>query len=130
MNHLIVNVDVPDLDKGLAFYERVFGLKLLQRYGGAGVAELSGLGCRFFLLQKKAGTPGWPGGTPRSYERHWTPVHLDLHVDDLEGSVARAVEAGAHIQSGIADHDWGRIAILSDPFGNGFCLLQYRDGAA
>jgi hypothetical protein len=25
----------------------------------------------------------------------------------------------------VQTHAWGRIALLADPFGNGFCLLQF-----
>jgi hypothetical protein len=29
------------------------------------------------------------------YERHWTPVHLDVHVGDLAKARKRAIRAGA-----------------------------------
>lgn len=30
------------------------------------------------------------GGTePRRYQRHWTPLHLDLHVTDFDAVLAR-----------------------------------------
>jgi uncharacterized glyoxalase superfamily protein PhnB len=61
----------------------------------------------------------------RSYRRHWTPVHLDFAVDDLESAVNRAVAAGATLENAIQTFNWGRIATLSDPFGHGFCLLQF-----
>ena len=35
----------------------------------------------------------------RSYRRHWTPIHLDVLVDDLSEALDRAVTAGA-IQEG------------------------------
>jgi predicted enzyme related to lactoylglutathione lyase len=70
------------------------------------------------------------GGVPsrsdnRGYDRHWTPVHLDFAVDDLEAAVAQAVAAGARLELQIAERKWGRIAVLADPFGHGFCLLQF-----
>jgi predicted enzyme related to lactoylglutathione lyase len=52
-------------------------------------------------------------------------VHLDFVVTDLEQAVQRAQAAGAAVESGIAKAKWGRIAMLADPFGNGFCLLQF-----
>jgi predicted enzyme related to lactoylglutathione lyase len=52
-------------------------------------------------------------------------VHLDFVVPDLDHSVARAKSAGATVESEIETHAWGRIALLADPFGNGFCLLQF-----
>jgi hypothetical protein len=31
----------------------------------------------------------------RRYDRHWTPVHIDFHVDDFEAVLARALKARA-----------------------------------
>jgi predicted enzyme related to lactoylglutathione lyase len=39
--------------------------------------------------------------------------------------VARARGAGAVLEGAIASHPWGRIALMADPFGNGFCLVQF-----
>lgn len=52
-------------------------------------------------------------------------MHLDVAVDDLDAAVARALAAGAIQEAPIATAAWGSIATLSDPFGNGFCLLQF-----
>jgi predicted enzyme related to lactoylglutathione lyase len=52
-------------------------------------------------------------------------VHLDFVVDDLEEALARAAKAGATIETEAQTHPWGTIALLADPFGNGFCLLQF-----
>jgi predicted enzyme related to lactoylglutathione lyase len=68
-------------------------------------------------------------GTPRAlraYERHWTPVHLDFVVQDVDDAIARAVSAGATLERAAETHAWGRIAILADPFGHGFCLVEFR----
>jgi hypothetical protein len=40
-------------------------------------------------------------------------------------AVARAVSAGAILERGAEKHAWGLLAILADPFGHGFCLLQF-----
>ena len=120
---LLINIDVPNLAEGVAFYTRAFDLVVTRRLG-AGAAELSGLPVRLYLLEKPEGSIG-AGADPRRYARHWTPVHFDLVVDDLESALARAVAAGAKVESPIRVHVWGKIAILSDPFGNGFCLLQF-----
>jgi predicted enzyme related to lactoylglutathione lyase len=47
-------------------------------------------------------------------------------VGDLEAAVGRAVSAGAALEGEIQHLEWGRIATLADPFGHGFCLLQFR----
>jgi predicted enzyme related to lactoylglutathione lyase len=48
-----------------------------------------------------------------------------LVVDDIESAVKRAVEAGARIESAISTHKWGRLALMADPFGHGFCFVQF-----
>jgi len=64
----------------------------------------------------------------REYQRHWTPVHLDFKVADVSAIVAHATRAGARIESEIQSYSWGRLAVLSDPFGHGFCVLQFLRG--
>jgi predicted enzyme related to lactoylglutathione lyase len=65
---------------------------------------------------------------PRGYDRHWTPVHLDFVVADVSAAVERAVTFGAKQEGNIRSFVWGRLAVLSDPFGHGFCLLQFIGG--
>ena len=66
-------------------------------------------------------------GAPRSYRRHWTPVHLDFVVTDLDAAVERAVAAGAVLEAPTVGRTWGRIAMFADPFGHGFCLLEFSE---
>jgi predicted enzyme related to lactoylglutathione lyase len=61
----------------------------------------------------------------RHYARHWTPVHLDFVVADLDAAVGTAVSAGATVEGEPATHAWGRIAHLADPFGHGLCLIAF-----
>jgi predicted enzyme related to lactoylglutathione lyase len=122
---LLANIDVDDLEKGIAFYTRAFGLKVGRRFGTEGV-ELLGSTAPLYLLVKAAGTSAAKGITRnRSYGRHWTPVHLDFVVPDVESAVQEAVAAGAVLEDPIETHKWGRIAHLADPFGHGICLLQF-----
>lgn len=120
---LLINIDVPNLAQGVAFYVEAFGLAVTRRLGPE-AAELSGLPVRLYLLQKPDGSLG-AGNDPRRYVRHWTPVHLDVVVDDIEVALARAIAAGARAEIEIRVNAWGKIAVLSDPFGNGFCLIQF-----
>lgn len=120
---LLVNIDVPDLAAAEAFYTTAFGLRVTRRFGAGGV-ELSGLPARIYLLENAEGSTG-AGEDVRRYVRHWTPVHFDLVVEDLDGALALALAAGATLDSEPRAHSWGRIAVLADPFGNGFCLLQF-----
>ncbi len=125
MAELLVNLDVDDLARGVAFYVEAFGLRPGRRLGPR-VAELLGGTAPLYLLEKPAGSPAHAGASAgRSYARHWTPVHLDFVVDDVERALARAEAAGARAEGPIERHAWGRIAYLADPFGHGFCLVQF-----
>jgi predicted enzyme related to lactoylglutathione lyase len=61
----------------------------------------------------------------RSYERHWTPIHLDFVVDNIDSAVERAISVWALLEGPIVTHKWGRIALMADPFGHGFCFVQF-----
>ena len=120
---LLINIDVPDLGRAVAFYTEAFGLTVSRRFGAEG-AELSGWPVRLYLLQKPEGSVG-AGENPRRYERHWTPVHLDIVVDDLGAALSRAVAAGARLETEVRTAAWGKIVVLADPFGHGLCLIEF-----
>jgi predicted enzyme related to lactoylglutathione lyase len=120
---VLINIDVPDLGAGIAFYTAAFGLTV-KRHLGEQVAELAGWPVPLFLLEKAAGTIG-AGENRRSYDRHWTPLHLDIVVEDIEKAIARAVAAGARLEQATRTAEWGKIAVLADPFGHGFCVIQF-----
>ena len=122
---LLVNIDVDDLAKAIAFYQQAMGLRIGRRFGALGV-EMLGSSSPIFLLVKPAGTrASTTTNDVRRYERHWTPVHLDFIVPELESAVRHALDAGATLEDEIETHDWGRIAHLADPFGHGICLIQF-----
>jgi predicted enzyme related to lactoylglutathione lyase len=123
MMRLLVNIDVPDLARAVSFYTAAFGLSPGRRLGKT-VVELDGGPVPIYLLEKGAGTVG-AADDHRRYERHWTPVHLDIPVDDIDVALARAVAAGATLEGGISTAAWGKIAICADPFGHGFCLIEF-----
>jgi predicted enzyme related to lactoylglutathione lyase len=126
MLELRVCIDVEDLDKGIAFYTQVLGLKLGRRFGNQG-AELLGATSPIDILAKPAGSPANPGSSSlRDYRRHWTPVHLDFVVTGIEAAVQRAQVHGASLEQAIQEKEWGRIALMADPFGHGLCLLEFK----
>lgn len=126
MARVLLNIDVDDMDRAVAFYTAAFELSVGRRFD-RGFVELLGAEAPFYLLQKDAETPPFAGaGTGRSYTRHWTPLHLDLIVSDLDAALARAVAAGATVEGSPSEHAYGRLALLADPFGHGFCLLEFR----
>ena len=121
---VLVNLDVDDLEEAVRFYSAAFGLTVGRRFGAFAV-ELLGTSAPFYLLLKKAGTAATAAGNPRTYERHWTPVHLDFVVDDIDAAVEKALAAGATLEKAPAIHSYGTLALLADPFGHGFCFIQF-----
>jgi predicted enzyme related to lactoylglutathione lyase len=121
---LLVNIDVGDLDRAVKFYGAALGLKKARRLGES-VVEMVGGSSPIYLLQKPAGSAG-AGTQKRDYRRHWTPVHLDFVVKDVRAAVKQALAAGAVLEADVETHAWGHIAQLADPFGNGFCLVEFR----
>lgn len=124
MAELRICIDVPDLGRAERFYVEALGLRPGRRFGEAGL-ELLGAPCPLDLLVKQPGTRANPtSAQARDYARHWTPVHLDVIVPDLDVALRRALAAGATLEGEIQTHAWGRLALLADPFGHGLCLLQ------
>lgn len=122
----LINIDVDDLEKGIAFYEKGLGLQFKRRLFGGTVAEMAGGSSALYLIEAAGGSAAVPAtGSRRDYARHWTPVHLDFVVDDVRAAAIRAASAGAKQEGEIQSFDWGLLATMSAPFGHGFCLLQF-----
>jgi predicted enzyme related to lactoylglutathione lyase len=120
---ILLNIDVPDLAAAERFYVEAFGLSAGRRFG-ADFVEILGWPVPLYLLRKEPGTTG-AGSQVRSYARHWTPIHPDIVVADIDAAAARAACAGALLEHGPQAVPFGRIAHLADPFGNGFCLIEF-----
>src|SRR5262249_27688914 len=114
-----------DLERGVAFYCDGLGLTLKRRLSPSWV-ELAGANLPVFLLGNRAATADL-GGTQirRDFARHWTPVHLDFIVPDIDAAVARLTGLGATLDGAIQNADYGRMANMADPFGNGFDLIEF-----
>lgn len=126
---LLINIDVDDLERGVAFYTQALDLRRGRTLFDGTVVELTGASSVIYLLLKPAGTPAAAGiRQRRRYRRHWTPVHLDFVVADVTTAVTRAVAAGARLEGAIESCGWGRLATLADPFGHGFCLVELPKG--
>jgi predicted enzyme related to lactoylglutathione lyase len=109
-------IEVADLERGIAFYCEGIGLALKRRLGPRWV-ELEGANLPVFLLVQPT--------QPRDFGRHWTPVHLDFIVSDLDARVSRLIALGAMLDRPIQSADYGRMANMADPFGNGFDLIEF-----
>jgi predicted enzyme related to lactoylglutathione lyase len=123
--NVLANIDVDDLERAVEFYCSALGLTVGRRFDDSAI-ELVGASSAIYLLKHAAGTLAVNSSSQRrDFSRHWTPVHLDFVVPSIEPVLARAQSAGAQLEGGVRTHKWGRIAVLADPFGNGFCLIEF-----
>ena len=122
---LLANIDVDDLEKATDFYCSALGLQVGRRLG-VSIVELVGASSAIYLIEKPAGSVASSfSSAQRDYARHWTPVHLDFVVANIQPAVASAEAAGARLEGDVRTHTWGHLAMMSDPFGHGFCLIEF-----
>jgi predicted enzyme related to lactoylglutathione lyase len=118
-------IEVTDLARGIEFYCGGLGLTQKRQLGPRWV-ELAGANLPIFLIAERP--PVAELGTtkvPRNFGRHWTPVHLDFIVTNLDETVARLCRLGATLDREIQIREYGRMANMADPFGNGFDLIEF-----
>jgi catechol 2,3-dioxygenase-like lactoylglutathione lyase family enzyme len=121
---LLINVDVSDLKDAQRFYTEALGLRPGRRLGDA--QEMLGAEVPIYLLQREEGSEPFPHApNVRTFGPHWTPVHLDFSVPDIKAATRTAEAAGARREGHITEHSWGKLALMRDPFGNGFCLIEF-----
>lgn len=110
----------------MAFYTSAFGFEVGRRFDEDFV-ELVGAETHVYLLRKDAGTSIGPaGGDVRRYERHWSPIHPDFVVEDKARATEKALAAGAVQESPARQAPYGQIEMFADPFGHGFCLIEFN----
>ena len=80
--------------------------------------------CDIYIQEKASGSKAIPNETiERNYSRHWTPVHIDFLAENVDEIVKRVLKLGGKHEGGDSG-EWGSIAYCSDPFGNGFCVIN------
>jgi len=112
-----VYIGVTDLERGIAFYTQGLGLRLRRRLRPNWV-ELEGASVPLFLLVSNR---------PQDFAGPWT-LHLDFVTDDLDAAVRQAQDAGAVLDRALQEREWGRMANMTDPFGNSFDLIEFAPG--
>jgi predicted enzyme related to lactoylglutathione lyase len=118
-------IEVADLERGIVFYCDGLGLALKRRLSASWV-ELEGANLPIFLLGSRPAVAALGATTQaRNFGRHWTPVHLDFIVSDMDAAVSRLLSLGATLDRPVQDQDYGRMANMADPFGNGFDLIEF-----
>jgi predicted enzyme related to lactoylglutathione lyase len=120
-----VSIDVPSLDAGLRFYAQLFAWEETARPFPQ-MAILDANNVTVCMHEKAPGSKSSERGGARSYDRHWTPVHLDLHVTDYETVVSSLRKLGGTVEREFKDQGPRPVAFCSDPFGNGLCILGPR----
>jgi predicted enzyme related to lactoylglutathione lyase len=129
MTRILINIDVPELEPAIRFYTAALGLRHTRTLDDD-VAELAGAAATIYLLCRAPGTEAVHSPPiARDFRRHWTPVHFDLVVDDVDAAAARAITAGARQETGHVDWKGSRCASFGDPFGHGFCFIQFERGS-
>jgi PhnB protein len=109
---------VDGADRAIAFYTHVFGMKERMRMpaegGKIGHAELL-LGDSVIMLADEY--PDMDFRSPRALGG--TPMTVHMYVDDVDGVLGRAVEAGAKVLREVRDEFYGdRSGQIEDPFGH------------
>lgn len=117
---LSITIDVANLTQAIDFYVQALSCKLKDNTT-ADWAVLSIDGLDINLLERSEGTIA-AAEHKRSYQRHWTPVHLDWTVDNIETSIQLIEKHGGLVEKHVASEETA-FAHCSDPFGNGFCII-------
>ena len=125
MARISISIDVSDMDIALTFYENALDCQVTRR--DENISKLATENIEIYLLKKEHGSNPLIGyDAVRHYDRHWTPIHLDFAVSDLDKAVSRVKEFGGKIE-GKEGGDWGNIVFCSDPFGHGFCVIALNE---
>ena len=117
-----IEIPATDLDKGIAFYSRVFDYCLTVNDAGPNpiadihIADMNG-GVSGHLYPGK--TAIHPGTGPT--------IHLNV-PDTLEAAAARVVEAGGKLVSDPIAIPPGRFQYITDPDGNSIGLFEPAKG--
>jgi PhnB protein len=119
--YLIVN----DGARALEFYKQAFGATELFRMEGPegqiGHAEIK-IGDSHVMLADEH--PKMGARSPQSIGG--SPVSLMLYVEDVDATVAQAVEAGAKLTRSVANQFYGdRTGGVTDPFGHAWYVATH-----
>jgi predicted enzyme related to lactoylglutathione lyase len=105
-----LQLPVPTLDAGLAFYRDALGHQLLWR-----TAHGAGLGMA-------------DSETELVVQTERPQPEVDLLVESVELATARVLAAGGALVAGPSEIPVGRVVAVADPFGNFLVLLELSKG--
>ena len=105
-----VQIPVPDLDGGLAFYRDRLGHELIWRSDTAAGLRLADSDTELVLHTRQ----------PRP--------EVDFLVGSVDQAVAQLARAGGTVLAEPFDIPVGRVAVIADPFGNPLTILDLTKG--
>lgn len=113
--------------EAIEFYRRAFGAQEIMRMaapdGAIGHAEMR-IGDSMFMLGEAMPERG--AHAPQDFSPAGSPVSLFVYTEDVDALFARAVEAGARVDTPLENMFWGdRFGKLVDPFGHRWSLATH-----
>ena len=106
-----IRLSVPDLDAGLAFYRDRLGHELVWRTEKAAGLCLPGSEAELVLQSEDPG------------------LEIDFLVDSADDAADRFAAAGGTVVVAPFEIQIGRAAVVADPWGNQYVLLDMSKGA-
>ncbi len=111
--------------KAIEFYKKAFGAEEMMRLQGPDGSMWHAsvlIGDSVVMLVDEM--PGMGSLGPKALKG--TPVTIHLNVPDVDGSIERAVKAGAKVLMPAADMFWGdRYGVIQDPFGHKWSVATH-----
>ncbi len=125
MHSLTPHLVCRNANEAIAFYERAFGAMVLGKLPGPDgklMHALLRIGDSPLMLNDEFPDFGVLAPQPGAA----SAVTIHLYVEDVDATVARAVEAGARVTLPVADMFWGdRYGKLQDPFGHHWSVATH-----
>ncbi|WP_309122047.1 VOC family protein [Paenibacillus sp.] len=101
-----------------AFYANVFGWDIGEPNWGYYPAKTGDVG-----------QAGIDGGIAKGPAHFPVGVRLQIQVDSIHESIAKAAEHGGRVVQDVMDFDGFRLAYIIDPMGVHYGLIEYRSNA-
>ncbi|MFT4624738.1 MAG: putative enzyme related to lactoylglutathione lyase [Myxococcota bacterium] len=114
-----VYLNVSSMERALAFYEGILGLRVMERSDWWSALDVGGIRVGLHGTGAEAVPP-----IPRDDHGPFAGAVLTLRTDDIDADVAHLTAAGVHLLGPVSRHPWGALVPLEDPDGNVIKLMQ------